>query len=1010
MRERDIFDAALAIADPAQRSAYLAEASAGNPELRQHLEELLAMHSQLGSFLEMPAASLVVTADEPIRERPGTLIGPYKLMEQIGEGGMGLVFVAEQQQPVRRKVALKVIKPGMDTRAVVARFEAERQALALMDHPNIAKVLDAGTTETGRPFFVMDLVKGLPITEYCDQARLTPRERLGLFIAVCHAVQHAHQKGIIHRDLKPTNVLVTVQDGEPLVKVIDFGIAKALGQQLTDKTLYTGFAQIVGTPLYMSPEQAALSNVDVDTRSDIYSLGVMLYELLTGTTPFDGERLRTLGYDEIRRIIREEEPPKPSTRVSTLGQAATTASTNRRTDPKELSRLMRGELDWIVMKCLEKDRNRRYETPNGLAMDVQRYLADEPVVACPPSAAYRLRKLLRRNKGKVAAGGAMLALLLGGTVVSTWEAVRATHAERLTGDALAQVTAEQAKTQEALEAAHETLDTLTDDVVQTMFARQPELGETEKAFLQKVLKHHEAVARQEAGTAKAQFLRAKGLYMEAYLREKLGEQREALSGYQQAAALLQQLADQFPNEAVYRHKVARAQGNLGILLARLGKQTEAATALRRGIELRTKLVEDSPDDLDYLGELAVSYNDLGALRELQHNYAEAEENYRLCLGLMEKLVSQSGEQPRYLLQLAQLRSNLGQLLRKQGKNAESEKIYRQAVEVHEKQMGKGPSKPKDRQWLANSYTGLALALAALKRMPETETAFHQALEARRKLADDYPGALEYRRELANATGDFAYFLAMQKKYAAAEEPFRESLELRKAILRNAGPVPGYRHELARAYYFLGHVHSLTNRPMEAESEWQAALTLWRQLAIDSPKVPDFANGLGSTLTSLAELHNKRGEFAAAVDLLAEARAPLQAALDVRPQDREYRDSHHDYLLALGKCRLGLADHVQAATTAEELVRFAFEPAEDNYEAASLFGGCAVLATKDAKLAEAKRKELAQDYGDRALALLRQAVERGYKDAERINKDSHLEPLRERDEFRKLLAQIASKEK
>jgi WD40 repeat protein/serine/threonine protein kinase len=318
-------------------------------------------------------------------------------MEQIGEGGMGLVFVAEQQQPVRRKVALKVIKPGMDTRHVVARFEAERQALALMDHLNIARVLDGGQTAGDRPYFVMELVKGVPITDYCDRNQVSIRQRLELFVDVCQAVQHAHQKGIIHRDLKPSNVLVMSHDGTPVVKIIDFGVAKAIGQQLTDKTLYTQFSQLIGTPLYMSPEQAGQSGLDVDTRSDIYSLGVLLYELLTGTTPFDKELMRTVSYDEMRRIIREEEPPRPSTRISTLGQAVTTVSTQRQSDWKQLSRLFRGELDWIVMKALEKDRNRRYETANDLVMDVQRYLADEPVQAHPPSAGYRLRKLLRRH-------------------------------------------------------------------------------------------------------------------------------------------------------------------------------------------------------------------------------------------------------------------------------------------------------------------------------------------------------------------------------------------------------------------------------------------------------------------------------------------------------------------------------------------------------------------------------------------------------------------------------------
>jgi WD40 repeat protein/serine/threonine protein kinase len=432
-----IFDAAVELGTPAERAAYLDAACGQDADLRAEVEELLAHDHAAGSFLNQPARlDSHATADElSVSEGPGTVIGPYKLLEQIGEGGFGVVFMAEQHEPLRRKVALKVLKPGMDTRQVIARFEAERQALALMDHPNIAKVLDAGTTDGrrasvpacsqapsedawatggGRPFFVMELVRGLAITDYCDQNQLTPRERLELFVPVCRAVQHAHQKGIIHRDLKPSNILVTRHDGVPVPKVIDFGIAKALAQQLTDKTLFTGFAQLVGTPLYMSPEQADLTGVDIDTRTDIYALGMLLYELLTGTTPFDKERLHRVGYDELRRIVREEEPPKPSTRLSTMGLAATTISAQRQTDPRRLSQLFRGELDWIVMKALEKDRNRRYETASAFAADVQRYLNDELVEARPPSVLYRCRKLVRRHKRVVAMASFAAAMLVMG--------------------------------------------------------------------------------------------------------------------------------------------------------------------------------------------------------------------------------------------------------------------------------------------------------------------------------------------------------------------------------------------------------------------------------------------------------------------------------------------------------------------------------------------------------------------------------------------------------------------
>ena len=427
MTEETIFTEAMEIADLEARAAFLDRACSGNPDVRVRLDKLLAEHAQAGSFLGNQAPLLLATDirdnvaeggthDIPAARRVGgTAIGPYKLVEVIGEGGMGTVWLAQQQEPVKRLVALKVIKAGMDSRSVLARFEAERQALALMDHPNIAKVLDAGAAPDGRPYFVMELVKGVPITKFCDERRLTPRQRLELFVPVCQAVQHAHQKGVIHRDLKPSNVLVALYDGRPVPKVIDFGIAKAAGQPLTEKTLITGLGAVVGTPEYMSPEQAELNQLDIDTRSDIYSLGILLYELLTGTTPLQHKRVKEAALLEVLRLVREEEPPRPSTRLSTTDELPLIAA-RRGNEPGKLSGLVRGELDWIVMKALEKDRNRRYETANGFGMDVQRYLADEAVQACPPSVSYRLRKFVRRNKrGLVAAGLVLFFLvLLGG--------------------------------------------------------------------------------------------------------------------------------------------------------------------------------------------------------------------------------------------------------------------------------------------------------------------------------------------------------------------------------------------------------------------------------------------------------------------------------------------------------------------------------------------------------------------------------------------------------------------
>jgi serine/threonine protein kinase/tetratricopeptide (TPR) repeat protein len=571
-----IFHAAAELNDPAQRAAFLDAACGADANLRAEIEDLLRHDDAAGRFLSTPIVVPDATPDEStVLEGPGSSIGPYKLLQQLGEGGMGTVFLAEQTQPVARMVALKLIKPGMDSRQVLARFEQERQALALMDHPNIARVLDAGSTQGGRPYLVMDLVKGIPITRFCDQEHLTPRERLELLVPVCQAVQHAHQKGIIHRDLKPSNVLIALYDGKPVPKVIDFGVAKATERRLTERTMFTEVGQIVGTIEYMAPEQAELNNLDIDTRADIYALGVLLYELLTGSPPFTAKQLRSSAFSEMLRIIREVEPPRPSTRLSTSEELPAIAA-NRRLEPRRLTRLVHGDLDWIAMKCLEKERSRRYQTANGLAMDLQRFLDDEPVLAGPPGAPYRLWKAARKHRKALLTAAAFALLLTGAAAVSAWLAVRATRAAKL--ERLAKETAEIRLTQ--IEKGIDLLSTIFKDL--------------------------DPQAEQKEGKT---------------LRVLLGERLDLASKELEGEAVGDKLA------------VARLQVRLGASQVGLGYPAKAIDLFTKAqATFRAALGADHPDTLACTNNLANAYHYAGKTQEALKLFEETLERRKAVLG------------------------------------------------------------------------------------------------------------------------------------------------------------------------------------------------------------------------------------------------------------------------------------------------------------------------------------------------------------------------------------------
>jgi eukaryotic-like serine/threonine-protein kinase len=998
-RVKDLFVAALDMADANERAEMLDRECGGDAELRQRVTDLLAAHDAPHAALNKPLAappdltSAYSSPNAAPSESIGSVLaGKYKLLQEVGEGGMGSVYMADQLQPVKRRVAVKVIKAGMDSARVLARFEAERQALALMDHPNIAKVLDAGATESGRPFFVMELVKGVPLTQFCDQHKLTVLDRLNLFMQICSAVQHAHQKGIIHRDLKPTNILVESHDGKPVPKVIDFGLAKATsGIQLSEHTLFTALGTVAGTPLYMAPEQAAFNAVDVDTRADVYALGVILYELLTGTTPIERVTFKKAAFDEMMRMIRELEPVTPSSRLSSSESKASVAAV-RQMEPAKLGRYVRGELDWIVMKSLSKERDRRYESATAFAKDIERFLNHEPVLAGPPSAGYKLRKFVRRNRPQVVAGALVLLVLVGGMSGTTYGLVRADAARRAESEQrqIAEKKQHEAEAEKARaeQAEAETLADYrasTDDAIEQLIGSKPELGPKEKAYLENTLERWKVFARRQGDDERSRAIRAEGHFRVGLVWDKLGRTKEALTEYQNARDIQQMLAELFPIVPAHRQSLARTRLNLGNMLADLVRNEDAQMEWEAARDIEKKLVEQFPNEPENMRYLAGIHQNLGILLARIGKSAEARVEQQAALELRKKLVAQFPGVPAYLQALAYSHNSQASLLIGLEKRAEAQAEYGAARDLQKALVKKYPAVPEYQQDLARTHNNLGALLRSLGKLEDARVEYEVARDIRKRLAGQFPVVAAYEQELARTHNSLGILLTVLGKGEDARLEYLAARDAQKKLVERFPAVSTYQVDLGGGYGNYGILIRDDKRP--------AASLEWFDLAIRT--LQPVLDREPRNVTAKQFLRNSYQDRAKAYDLLKKATEAVKdwdRAVELSPPVEQPR-----YRAGRATSQLQAGMVAEAVAEVEELSKDANSKADQWYDFACVF------SVASGKIADKKK-----EYADRAMELLQKAVKSGYKDAVHMAKDTDLDSLRGREDFKKLMAELEKK--
>jgi serine/threonine protein kinase/tetratricopeptide (TPR) repeat protein len=894
--EETIFNTARRIEAPEARRRYLHEACGDDTDLEARVAALLRVHDEESGFLRSLPAGLPPVPAAPAPEAAGTVLGPYRLLEPLGQGGMGTVWLAEQTEPVQRRVALKVSKAGQGGTQVLARFEQERQTLARMDHPHIARVLDAGTTEAGRPYFVMELVNGIPLTRFCDEYRLTPRQRLELFLPVCQAVQHAHQKGIIHRDLKPSNILVTAYDGRPVPKVIDFGIAKAAGPRLADETSLTEAGAVVGTPEYMSPEQAELDNPDIDTRSDVYALGVVLYELLTGSTPLQRKSLKGTALVEVLRRVREEEPPRPSARLSDAeGLPAVAAS--RGLEPKQLAREVRGELDWIVLKCLDKDRNRRYETVGALALDLQRHLHHEPVQAGPPSALYRLRKFARRNRAALATTGLVTLALLLALGVSAWR-IWLAKVEAET----ARQTAEEKRrlSDENLALADEVLERLGLQTAEQGLLTDDQREEAHLARLRQALRFYQQFADTNAADPAVRYRAGRAYVRVGKLQSLLGRDEQAERAFRQGMDLLGRVPGDSPRRRDARQALADAANDLGQLYRRACRFPEAENSFREALSIHEELVEREPGNSSYRQNLAASCGNLGNLLRDVGRLEEGDRLLRRARQVAERLVQGSPQVAAFQSSLALELHSRAERRRDQGDLKGALALNRRAVRHSEEAARLNPRGAPDRLGLCECYRGLALTLGRLGRHGEALKASERQRDEAARLREEFPRVPACVHQLAVSHSDRARALSATGRRAEAKQAQDEALRLLNVLLARHRDRPQYRRNLAVAQHHRAELLDRAGKIQQAEAAYRQVLEDWQRLPETRAKTAESRRHLGVFYLDLGDLLSRADRFAEAEKALGQGVRLFQGLCQEFARVSDYR-----WQLACGHTKLGI---------------------------------------------------------------------------------------------------------